>query len=81
VRAFRNAHEWATGVTGDGVLEHEGKILWKAKVRQHVDYHCNAVDPMANREGSMPKCTNEDPSNLDKDADDDGPDFPFTEDE
>jgi len=31
---------------------------------------------MADRAGSMPKCTNDDPRNLDLDDDDDGPDFP-----
>jgi len=29
----------------------------------------------------MPKCTNEDPTNLDLDADDDGPDFPYVDDD
>jgi len=50
-------------------------------VRQRFDHCCEVVDTMADRAGSMPKCTNKDPSNLDLDVDDDGPDFPFTDDD
>lgn len=44
-------------------------------MRQHFDYHGDAVARMAGRARRMPKCANEDPSDLDLDADDNGPDF------
>jgi len=79
--AFRDAHEWATGVTGAGVLADEGKLSWKNKVRSRFDYYYEVVDIMADRAGSMPKCTNDDLRNLDLDDDDDGPDSPYVEDD
>ena len=78
---FRDAHEWATGVTGAGVLADEGELSWKNKVRQRFSYYYEIVDIMADRAGSMPKCTNDDPRNLDLDSDDDGPDFPRMDDD
>jgi len=45
-------------------------------MRQQFNYYYEVVDTMADRAGSMPKCTNDDPRNLDLDDDDDGPDFP-----
>ena len=79
--AFRDAHEWATGATGAGVLADEGELSWKNKVRQRFDYYYEVVDIMADRAGSMPKCTNDDPRNLDLDDDSDGQDFPFVDDD
>ena len=78
---FRDAHDWATGVTGAGVLAEEGELSWKNKVRQRFNYYYELVDTMADRAGSMPKCTNDDPRNLDLDSDDDGPDFPRIDDD
>ena len=78
---FRDAHEWATGVTGAGVLAEEGELSWKNKVRQRFSYYYDIVDIMADRAGSMPKCLNDDPRNLDLDSDDDGPDFPRMDDD
>jgi len=77
--AFRDAHEWATGATGVGVLADEGELSWKNKVRQRFDCYYEVVDIMADRAGSMPKCTNDDPRNLDLDDESDGPDFPFVD--
>jgi len=79
--AFRDAHDWATGATGAGVLLEEGELSWKNKVRKRFDYYYEVVDVMADRAGSMPKCTNDDPSNLDLDDDDDGPDFAVDDDD
>ena len=48
-------------------------------MRQRFDYYYEVVDIMADRAGSMPKCTNDDPRNLDLDDESDGPDFPFVD--
>jgi len=62
--SFRDAHDWATGATGVGVLEDEGELSWKNKVRKKFDYYYEIVDIMSDRAGSVPKCTNDDPSNF-----------------
>ena len=79
--AFRDTREWATGATGVGVLANEGELSWKNKVRQRFDCYYEVVDIMADRAGSVPKCTNDDPRNLDLDDDSDGQDFPFVDDD
>ena len=79
--AFRDAHGWATGVSGASVLAKEGELSWKNKVSSRFDYCYEVVDIMADRAGSMPKCTNDDPRNLDLDDDNDGPDFPYVDDD
>jgi len=78
--SFRDAHDWATSATGVGVLEDEGELSWKNKVRKKFDHCYEIVDIMADRAGSVPKCTNDDPNNLDLD-DDDGPDFAVDDDD
>jgi len=54
--AFRDAHDWATGVTGAGVLEDEGELSWKNKVRQRFDYYYEVVDVMADRVSAGQLC-------------------------
>jgi len=55
-------------------------LSWKNKVRKKFDCHYEIVDMMADRAGSMPKCTNDDPNNLDLDDDEDGQDFALADD-